>query len=63
MSEFCLRHVNLRCRREKLTPGSLMKAVIRSGSGDATPADGDQVRTSFLSSLQCSFAAECFDIS
>lgn len=30
-------------RREKLTPGSLMKAVIRSGSGDATPADGDQV--------------------
>jgi hypothetical protein len=30
----------------------LMKAVIRSGSGDANPADGDQVRTSFLSSLQ-----------
>lgn len=30
-------------RREKLTPGSLMKAVIRSGRGDATPADGDQV--------------------
>ncbi|KAL6878348.1 hypothetical protein ACP4OV_012518 [Aristida adscensionis] len=30
-------------RRKKLTPGSLMKAVIRSGSGDATPADGDQV--------------------
>lgn len=30
-------------RRKKLTPGSLMKAVIRSGSGDATPAEGDQV--------------------
>ncbi|KAL6649997.1 hypothetical protein ACP70R_014221 [Stipagrostis hirtigluma subsp. patula] len=30
-------------RRRKLTPGSLMKAVIRSGSGDATPAEGDQV--------------------
>ncbi|KAK3151705.1 hypothetical protein QOZ80_3AG0249440 [Eleusine coracana subsp. coracana] len=30
-------------RRKKLTPGSLMKAVIRSGSGDATPGEGDQV--------------------
>nr|ACG33612.1 peptidyl-prolyl isomerase PASTICCINO1 [Zea mays] len=30
-------------RRKKLTPGSLMKGIIRSGSGDATPADGDQV--------------------
>ncbi|CAL4922825.1 unnamed protein product [Urochloa decumbens] len=30
-------------RRKKLTPGSLMKGLIRSGSGDATPADGDQV--------------------
>ncbi|KAF0911958.1 hypothetical protein E2562_012770 [Oryza meyeriana var. granulata] len=30
-------------RRKKLTPGSLMKGLIRSGSGDATPAEGDQV--------------------
>lgn len=30
-------------RRKKLTPGSLMKGMIRSGNGDATPADGDQV--------------------
>ncbi|CAN6282877.1 unnamed protein product [Urochloa humidicola] len=30
-------------RRKKLTPGSLMKGLIRSGSGEATPADGDQV--------------------
>ncbi|PWZ57196.1 hypothetical protein Zm00014a_017530 [Zea mays] len=30
-------------RRKKLTPGSLMKGIIRSGSGDATPAEGDQV--------------------
>ncbi|KAJ3691018.1 hypothetical protein LUZ61_020182 [Rhynchospora tenuis] len=30
-------------RRKKLTPGSLMKAVVRSGDGDATPSDGDQV--------------------
>jgi hypothetical protein len=33
-------------RRKKLTPGSLMKGLIRSGSGDATPAEGDQVTTS-----------------
>jgi hypothetical protein len=33
------------CRRKKLTPGSLMKGIIRSGSGDATPAEGDQVAT------------------
>lgn len=26
-------------------PGSLMKALIRPGSGDATPIDGDQVIT------------------
>lgn len=31
-------------RRKKLTPGSLMKGLIRSGGGDATPAEGDQVR-------------------
>ncbi|KAF8728781.1 hypothetical protein HU200_018059 [Digitaria exilis] len=30
-------------RRKKLTPGSLMKGLIRSGSGDTTPAEGDQV--------------------
>ncbi|XP_052148165.1 peptidyl-prolyl cis-trans isomerase PASTICCINO1 isoform X2 [Oryza glaberrima] len=30
-------------RRKKLTPGSLMKGLIRSGGGDATPAEGDQV--------------------
>jgi len=30
-------------RRKKLTPGSLMKGLLRSGSGDATPVDGDQV--------------------
>ncbi|OEL36350.1 Peptidyl-prolyl cis-trans isomerase PASTICCINO1 [Dichanthelium oligosanthes] len=30
-------------RRKKLTPGSLMKGLIRSGTGDATPAEGDQV--------------------
>ncbi|XP_006650115.1 peptidyl-prolyl cis-trans isomerase PASTICCINO1 [Oryza brachyantha] len=30
-------------RRKKLTPGSLMKGLVRSGSGDATPAEGDQV--------------------
>jgi hypothetical protein len=35
----------LHCRRKKLTPGSLMKGIIRSGSGDATPAEGDQVAT------------------
>jgi len=34
------------CRRKKLTPGSLMKGLLRSGSGDATPVDGDQVTTS-----------------
>jgi len=33
-------------RRKKLTPGSLMKGLLRSGSGDATPVDGDQVTTS-----------------
>ncbi|KAI3772629.1 hypothetical protein L6452_03819 [Arctium lappa] len=30
-------------RRKKMIPGGLMKAVIRPGGGDATPADGDQV--------------------
>lgn len=30
-------------RRKKLTPGSLLKAIVRSGGGDAKPADGDQV--------------------
>lgn len=30
-------------RRKKIVPGSLMKAEIRPGGGDARPADGDQV--------------------
>ncbi|KAJ3682694.1 hypothetical protein LUZ60_012921 [Juncus effusus] len=30
-------------RRKKLTPGSLMKAIVRSGAGDVNPSDGDQV--------------------
>ncbi|KAF5750891.1 peptidyl-prolyl cis-trans isomerase PASTICCINO1 [Tripterygium wilfordii] len=30
-------------RREKIVPGSLMKAVMRPGGGDSRPADGDQV--------------------
>ncbi|XP_074588954.1 uncharacterized protein LOC141844876 [Curcuma longa] len=30
-------------RRKKITPGCLMKAIIRSGDGKANPADGDQV--------------------
>ncbi|KAL1804706.1 hypothetical protein ACET3Z_027774 [Daucus carota] len=30
-------------RKKKIVPGSLMKALIRPGSGDATPADGNQV--------------------
>ncbi|KAF8396822.1 hypothetical protein HHK36_018455 [Tetracentron sinense] len=30
-------------RRKKIVPGSLMKAMIRSGGGTAKPADGDQV--------------------
>ncbi|CAI9098339.1 OLC1v1034968C1 [Oldenlandia corymbosa var. corymbosa] len=30
-------------RRKKIVPGSLMKAVIRPGGGELTPADGDQV--------------------
>ncbi|XP_058214897.1 peptidyl-prolyl cis-trans isomerase PASTICCINO1 [Rhododendron vialii] len=30
-------------RRKKLVPGGLMKAVIRPGGGDSSPADGDQV--------------------
>ncbi|XP_042451820.1 peptidyl-prolyl cis-trans isomerase PASTICCINO1-like, partial [Zingiber officinale] len=29
-------------RRKKITPGCLMKAIIRSGDGKAKPADGDQ---------------------
>lgn len=30
-------------RKKKIVPGSLMKAVIRPGGGEVTPADGDQV--------------------
>ncbi|KAL6574664.1 hypothetical protein OROMI_011949 [Orobanche minor] len=30
-------------RRNKITPGSLMKALIRPGAGEKTPTDGDQV--------------------
>ncbi|XP_011094937.1 peptidyl-prolyl cis-trans isomerase PASTICCINO1 [Sesamum indicum] len=30
-------------RRKKITPGSLMKALIRPGAGEKTPTDGDQV--------------------
>ncbi|KAL0347372.1 UNVERIFIED_CONTAM: Peptidyl-prolyl cis-trans isomerase PASTICCINO1 [Sesamum calycinum] len=30
-------------RRKKMTPGSLMKALIRPGAGEKTPTDGDQV--------------------
>lgn len=30
-------------RRKKIVPGSLMKAEIRTGGGDARPSDGDQV--------------------
>lgn len=30
-------------RKKKIVPGSLMKALVRPGGGDATPADGDQV--------------------
>lgn len=30
-------------RKMKIVPGSLMKALIRPGSGEATPTDGDQV--------------------
>ncbi|KAG1337803.1 peptidyl-prolyl cis-trans isomerase PASTICCINO1 [Cocos nucifera] len=30
-------------RRKKMTPGSLMKAIIRSGEGSEKPADGDRV--------------------
>lgn len=30
-------------RKKKIVPGSLMKALIRGGAGDATPVDGDQV--------------------
>ena len=29
--------------RKKIVPGSLMKAEIRPGGGDARPSDGDQV--------------------
>ncbi|KAL0451089.1 UNVERIFIED_CONTAM: Peptidyl-prolyl cis-trans isomerase PASTICCINO1 [Sesamum latifolium] len=30
-------------RRKKITPGSLMKALIRPGAGEKKPTDGDQV--------------------
>ncbi|KAK4480988.1 hypothetical protein RD792_011856 [Penstemon davidsonii] len=30
-------------RRKKITPGSLMKALIRPGAGEKTPTDGDQL--------------------
>ncbi|XP_064947156.1 peptidyl-prolyl cis-trans isomerase PASTICCINO1-like isoform X2 [Musa acuminata AAA Group] len=30
-------------RRKKITPGSLMKAIIRSGEGQEKPVEGDQV--------------------
>lgn len=30
-------------RKKKIVPGSLMKAQMRPGGGNATPADGDQV--------------------
>ncbi|KAK2657740.1 hypothetical protein Ddye_010792 [Dipteronia dyeriana] len=30
-------------RRQKIVPGSLMKAMMRPGGGDSTPSDGDQV--------------------
>lgn len=30
-------------RKEKIVPGSLMKALMRPGGGDSTPSDGDQV--------------------
>ncbi|EPS70548.1 hypothetical protein M569_04209 [Genlisea aurea] len=30
-------------RRKKITPGSLMKALIRPGAGESTPSDGDQI--------------------
>lgn len=29
-------------------PGSLMKAVMRSGGGDLTPSEGDQVCISLI---------------
>ncbi|GFY83697.1 DegP protease 7 [Actinidia rufa] len=29
--------------KKKLAPGGLLKAVMRSGAGDSTPSDGDQV--------------------
>ncbi|ESW17565.1 hypothetical protein PHAVU_007G249700 [Phaseolus vulgaris] len=30
-------------RKKKITPGSLMKALMRPGGGDAGPSDGDQI--------------------
>lgn len=30
-------------RRQKIAPGTLMKAVVRPGGGDATPSDNYQV--------------------
>ncbi|KAM7464011.1 hypothetical protein LguiA_032132 [Lonicera macranthoides] len=30
-------------RKKKIVPGSLMKALVRPGGGDATPVDGNQV--------------------
>ncbi|KAL3639470.1 G1/S-specific cyclin pas1 [Castilleja foliolosa] len=30
-------------RRKKITPGSLMKALVRPGAGEKSPIDGDQV--------------------
>ena len=35
---FCLYH-----RKQKIVPGSLMKAVIKPGGGESTPSDGDRV--------------------
>ena len=35
-------------RKKKIVPGSLMKAVIRPGGGEVTPADGDQVGGFFV---------------
>lgn len=38
-----------------MIPGSLMKAVLRSGEGTGKPAEGDQVRFYSLSVFICAY--------
>lgn len=45
--------VYLARRRKKITPGSLMKALMRPGGGDSRPSDSDQVFFNLVETFFC----------